>query len=903
MMILLTKARAAIPTPAQAEAGNYRKRPVAWQGLTLKVENEAGSVRRGKDLDGKEWATKMPYAYGYVARSEGVDGDEVDVYLGPDLDGAGTVYVVHQRKKGALDAVEWKGYDEDKVMLGFPDEDAARTAYLKCYDDPRFLGPITAMPVPEFVSKVKATKERPAMIKCIVLLSKSHISAYTKTDGTFVAAHEDKRKAASRDASGRANVSSMDDAKNVAGKQATNPAGDVEQGSAKKEAVAAFNSWLSAAKTVYKAGVAEGVGAIADVSSLDDNSLPVGGRASAILAYLKASGWRVTKGDSAFGIDTEDSHYILASKELGKADDGTGDLEPYYADDIEIRIANHGNTTISRRSGPVINLAPGEDTFSEAVRMLDSVRVSDTEEIEGGRYYSRDDLTFEQSASARPDEKKGLAKSLPKMILFAKAHVGPYLRNGKMVNLAGYQGRNAAARAMAGQAALFSDDEAPRPKRKKASPERFDHTKTGDLFADADTAHAEGDKWVMPIKDAIAEHAELVAALKSPGRSDDQREVKEQAGELGRMKSTVEQGGAEAALRAFWDEKGVPKDQQDALIAAVAEKSAPGAQVGPFRVPDRPWLIFDQKNKSANKQKGLTSALSGSKIETSGAVPGTARRESGAQEKKMSIPEIKPITYALPAGTTGPLADKTLTGGRSASRVLDGKPVEVVIFPTEENGFDAGKYGPEIVVKTPGRPDLIAAVADQRAAKAAAFEAAIPGITEILPLSRKVGNDRARYTEQFNRMMEDEGNDGARPPKLADEAREKLLEEKLAANPRAAQYLRALSFEDASNYMKAAAGSKAKAMLLAGEPTDKAQAEMDDWTGEKAKAAEAAASGARLRSIMTRENGWDVVENMPEFFSPEWKALQGKGYKMYMLGRDGVPVENALNGTIMAKPL
>lgn len=269
----------------------------------------------------------------------------------------------------------------------------------------------------------------------------------------------------------------------------------------------------------------------------------------------------------------------------------------------------------------------------------------------------------------------------------------------------------------------------------------------------------------------------------------------------------------------------------------------------------------------------------------------------------MSIPEIKPITYALPASTTGPLAGKTLTGGRSASRVLDGKPVEVVIFPTEENGFDAGKYGPEIVVKTPGRPDLIAAVADQRAAKAAAFEAAIPGITEILPLSRKVGNDRARYTEQFNRMMEDEGNDGARPPKLTDEAREKLLEEKLEANPRAAQYLRALSFEDASNYMKAAAGAKAKAMLLAGEPTDKAQAEMDDWTGEKAKAAEEAASGARLRSIMTPENGWDVIENMPEFFSPEWKALQGKGYKMYMLGRDGNPVENALNGTIMAKPL
>lgn len=147
------------PTPAQAEAGNYKKPRVQWHGLEIAIENPAGSVREGKG-----WRTKMKYDYGYVCRSGAVDGDEVDVYLGPELDKAPTVYVVHQRKYG-----DWKKYDEDKAMLGFSSEAAARAAYLEHYDDPRFLGPITAMPVDEFVEKVKATYDKPAMIKAVVL--------------------------------------------------------------------------------------------------------------------------------------------------------------------------------------------------------------------------------------------------------------------------------------------------------------------------------------------------------------------------------------------------------------------------------------------------------------------------------------------------------------------------------------------------------------------------------------------------------------------------------------------------------------------------------------------------------------------------------------------------------------
>lgn len=142
------------PTDAQASAGNYRKPVVAWLGLTIAVENPVGSIR--KHATGE---TKMIYDYGYIKRSEAVDGDEVDVFLGPNLT-APNVYIVHQRKAG-----DWDRYDEDKCMIGFDSEADARAAYLQHYDDPRFLGPITTMPADEFVHKVKATYDKPAMIK------------------------------------------------------------------------------------------------------------------------------------------------------------------------------------------------------------------------------------------------------------------------------------------------------------------------------------------------------------------------------------------------------------------------------------------------------------------------------------------------------------------------------------------------------------------------------------------------------------------------------------------------------------------------------------------------------------------------------------------------------------------
>ena len=42
----------------------------------------------------------------------------------------------------------------------------------------------------------------------------------------------------------------------------------------------------------------------------------------------------------------------------------------------------------------------------------------------------------------------------------------------------------------------------------------------------------------------------------------------------------------EQVLRTLWDAQGVPKEEQDRLIADVTAKAQPGAQVGPFRLPD-----------------------------------------------------------------------------------------------------------------------------------------------------------------------------------------------------------------------------------------------------------------------------------------------------------------------------
>lgn len=116
----------ATPTAAQVAAGNYKKGAVKLHGLTIRIENPAGSVRHGIGRDGKPWSATMPAHYGYISGTKGFDGDEVDVWIGPVPDLA-HVYVINQLRLGT------DRFDEHKVGMGFHHESDFLSVYRMAY--------------------------------------------------------------------------------------------------------------------------------------------------------------------------------------------------------------------------------------------------------------------------------------------------------------------------------------------------------------------------------------------------------------------------------------------------------------------------------------------------------------------------------------------------------------------------------------------------------------------------------------------------------------------------------------------------------------------------------------------------------------------------------------------------
>lgn len=114
------------PSKAQIEAGNYQKGHIKVGPLDIAIENPAGSTRTGPG-----WQTTMQAHYGYMKRTEGADGDQVDVYVkqGTPVDHAGPVFVIDQ-----YDPTTGK-FDEHKAMLGYRFQGAAIKAYDAHFSD------------------------------------------------------------------------------------------------------------------------------------------------------------------------------------------------------------------------------------------------------------------------------------------------------------------------------------------------------------------------------------------------------------------------------------------------------------------------------------------------------------------------------------------------------------------------------------------------------------------------------------------------------------------------------------------------------------------------------------------------------------------------------------------------
>lgn len=95
---------------------------VAFQGIPLVIEHPAGSQRQWRNPDGSvQRQITMLHAYGYIDGTHGVDGMDIDCYVGP-VALARRAFIVHQTKPDGT-------YDEQKVMLGFPSLGVAKDAY------------------------------------------------------------------------------------------------------------------------------------------------------------------------------------------------------------------------------------------------------------------------------------------------------------------------------------------------------------------------------------------------------------------------------------------------------------------------------------------------------------------------------------------------------------------------------------------------------------------------------------------------------------------------------------------------------------------------------------------------------------------------------------------------------
>lgn len=167
---------AAAPVLGPPPARNRQRCPfvgtIRLPGLPLiRVETRRGGTRRGTDPDGKPWSVVMPAHYGEFARTQGTDGDAVDVFVGPNRHAA-HAYVVHVAVAGT------GRYDEDKVCVAFDTREDVEATLRAAYNRPGMVLGIRKLTIPEIAEwltdparrgrKITAGRE---MAKAVVVLT------------------------------------------------------------------------------------------------------------------------------------------------------------------------------------------------------------------------------------------------------------------------------------------------------------------------------------------------------------------------------------------------------------------------------------------------------------------------------------------------------------------------------------------------------------------------------------------------------------------------------------------------------------------------------------------------------------------------------------------------------------
>lgn len=150
---------------------------IDFQGLPIRIENRAGTLRHWKSRTGEQGTTQMLCAYGEILGTNGTDEDPIDVFIGPEKD-AQLAYIIEQQVPESGMA------DEQKVMLGFPSEDFALQVYRAHFDKPGHDVTVSPMPMDSFHRWMAAThpardemmsEEQPVLV---VPISKAEADAH-----------------------------------------------------------------------------------------------------------------------------------------------------------------------------------------------------------------------------------------------------------------------------------------------------------------------------------------------------------------------------------------------------------------------------------------------------------------------------------------------------------------------------------------------------------------------------------------------------------------------------------------------------------------------------------------------------------------------------------------------------
>lgn len=93
---------------------------VDFQGIPIHVDRPKGFVMKGTGKNGP-WERQYKYDYGFIPKTEGGDGDGLDVFIGPNKAAKNAYWAIQHRDDGS--------FDEYKVFLGFDGRKAAEEAY------------------------------------------------------------------------------------------------------------------------------------------------------------------------------------------------------------------------------------------------------------------------------------------------------------------------------------------------------------------------------------------------------------------------------------------------------------------------------------------------------------------------------------------------------------------------------------------------------------------------------------------------------------------------------------------------------------------------------------------------------------------------------------------------------